>query len=389
MDLSGARILHISKYYYPFLGGTEQVARNMVKTLLDSGAEQKIICFNEDAEDGNLCCSKGETVTDTVDGIEVIRCGYTVKIASQSLSPAYDQQLKKLMNEFRPDVVIFHYPNPFVAHYLLKYKQRDFKLLVYWHLDITRQRYLKYFVHGQTVSLIRRTDRILGATIRHINESEFYPYFDGKEYILPYMIDEDSFVLSEEEKREAQEIRDRYPGKVLGFFIGRHVFYKGLTYLIHAAKELRDENIQFLIAGSGELTEKLKQEAKNSSNVEFVGRIDDSQRRTYLYASDILCFPSITRNEGFGLTLAEGMYFGHPAVTFTIPGSGVNEVNLDGVTGIECPNGDVQAYAYALRLLCRDKELREQYGAAARQRILDNYTGEIFRENLYELFRTL
>lgn len=101
-----------------------------------------------------------------------------------------------------------------MAHYLLKYKQRDFKLLVYWHLDITRQRYLKYFVHGQTVSLIRRTDRILGATIRHINESEFYPYFDGKEYILPYMIDEDSFVLSEEEKgkhrKSGIDIRERF-----------------------------------------------------------------------------------------------------------------------------------------------------------------------------------
>lgn len=112
----------------------------------------------------------------------------------------------------------------------------------------------------------------------------------------------------QKKKKEAQEIRDRYPGKVLGFFIGRHVFYKGLTYLIRAAEELKDEKMQFLIAGSGELTEKLKQEAKNSSNVEFVGRINDAQRSAYLYASDVLCFPSITRNEGFGLTLAEDVF---------------------------------------------------------------------------------
>ena len=34
MDIRETRILHISKYYYPFLGGTEQVARDMVKSLI-------------------------------------------------------------------------------------------------------------------------------------------------------------------------------------------------------------------------------------------------------------------------------------------------------------------------------------------------------------------
>ena len=44
MELSKTRILHISKYYYPFLGGTEQVARDVVKALFDTGAEQRVIC---------------------------------------------------------------------------------------------------------------------------------------------------------------------------------------------------------------------------------------------------------------------------------------------------------------------------------------------------------
>ena len=62
-------------------------------------------------------------------------------------------------------------------------------------------------------------------------------------------------------------------------------------------------------------------------------------------ACDVFCFPSVTKNEAFGIALAEGMYFGKPAVTFTIPGSGVNYVNLDGVTGIECKNADCKDYA--------------------------------------------
>lgn len=40
------RVLHISKYYYPFSGGTEQIARDVVLALKD-GYEQKIIAFND------------------------------------------------------------------------------------------------------------------------------------------------------------------------------------------------------------------------------------------------------------------------------------------------------------------------------------------------------
>lgn len=389
MDLKQTRVLHISKYYYPFLGGTEQVARDMVRALTGTGAEQIVICFNEDAADGERICRHGETTRDFIDGVEVVRCGYFAKAASQAMSATYGRELKRIMNGFRPNLVILHYPNPFVTHYLLKYKKRDFRLLVYWHLDITKQKILKHFFYGQNLALIRRADKILGATPKHVDESAFTPQFGDKRTILPYMIDEGSLVLSDEETEAGKKIKEKYPGKTLGFFIGRHVPYKGLSYLIKASRELGDADLHFLVAGSGELTESLQEEAKDDPKVEFLGRITDSERRSYLYACDIVCFPSITRNEGFGLALAEGMYFGHPAVTFTIPGSGVNYVNLDGVTGIECPNCDYRAYAAALKTLCDDRELRTKMGDAARQRVLSNFTSERFRENLIRLIETL
>ena len=69
------RVLHISKYYAPFNGGTEVVARNCVKAL-HGAYEQKIICFNH---------GQG-TRKDCVDGVEVLRVGCFAKVASQSLS---------------------------------------------------------------------------------------------------------------------------------------------------------------------------------------------------------------------------------------------------------------------------------------------------------------
>ena len=40
------KILHISKYYYPFSGGTEQIARDCVLSLKDS-YDQKVIASND------------------------------------------------------------------------------------------------------------------------------------------------------------------------------------------------------------------------------------------------------------------------------------------------------------------------------------------------------
>ena len=202
---------------------------------------------------------------------------------------------------------------------------------------------------------------------------------------MPYAIDEKRLVISDDEIKVAMEIRKKYEGKILGFFIGRHVPYKGLQYLLEASACMRGDKMHFLIACTGELTQELKTLSANDPKVEFVGRVTDSQWRSYLYACDIFCFPSITRNEGFGLAQAEAMYYGKPVVTFTIPGSGVNFVTQNGITGIECPNSDSMAYADALLRLANDPELRKKMGEAGRQRVLDNFTEAQFVRNVGKL----
>lgn len=384
------RILQIVNYYYPNFGGEEQVARDIANVLKGSlEYQQKIICFNETAQDGDYNCKREETIHDIIDGVEVIRCGCFTKVSSQSLSTTFGRELDRIMNEFNPNIVIFHYPNPFQTAFLLRYKKMKFKLLVYWHLDITKQRILKHLFRQQNLALIKRMDYVLGATPMHVETSEFTPYFGNKKKILPYMIDEKSLVLSAKEEKRAEEIKAKYKGQVIGFFIGRHIPYKGLKYLIEASKELDVVPLKLLIAGSGELTEELKAQAAGDTKIEFLGRISDAERRAYYKACDIICFPSITRNEAFGLALAEGMYFGKPAITFYIYGSGVNYVNLDNITGIECPNRDSHAYADAILKLVNDSELRARMGEAAKERVKNNFTEEIFKKNVLELLASL
>ena len=89
--------------------------------------EQKVLCFNHE---------KG-TITDQVDGIDITRVNCQAKVASQSIAMSYGKELKKIMKSFDPEIVIFHYPNPFVAHYLMKHlKNKKFKFIVDVYADL-------------------------------------------------------------------------------------------------------------------------------------------------------------------------------------------------------------------------------------------------------------
>lgn len=374
------KILQISNYFYPHIGGVEQVARDCAAALSASGTEQKVFCFNHE---------KGDNA-DSVDGVEIVRAGCFAKVASQSLSFSYGKLLKKTFREFQPDLVIFHFPNPFGAHYLKKLLKRypACRLVVWWHLDITRQKLLGKLFEGQTKWLLRRAAKVVATSPNYIDGSAHLSSVREKCTVIPCCANDERIGADDAVLARARSIRREHEGKTICFAMGRHVPYKGMEYLVRAAKML-DEGIVVAIGGTGPLTEQLKELAKGDGKVCFLGRIPDDELRAWLAACDIFCFPSITKNEAFGIALAEAMAFGKPAVTFTIEGSGVNYVSLDGVTGIECPNRDVGAYAAAIRRLAEDDALRARMGAAAKARAEENFTYERFADNVNRMIAEL
>ena len=355
------RILHISKYYYPFIGGVEQVARDAVSAL-SGRAEQKVLCFNHVPGD----------LVDHVDGVEVTRCHCQYKFSSQSISLDFNKKLNAILSDFNPDIVIFHYPNPYVTHFLLKSLPTNVQLFVYWHLDITKQKLLGKLFHFQNKALLKRANKVIATSPNYVDGSKYLSKVSDKCVVVPNCINEHRLVVTDESTLLSEKIKSENQGKILCLAVGRHVPYKGFEYLIKAFDSL-SKNIILNIAGEGELTETLKKQAAGNPNIHFLGKINDATLKAYYLASNIFCFSSITKNEAFGLALAEAMYFGLPAVTFTIPGSGVNYVSLNNETGLEVANRDVAEYTNAIKTLASDEELRKKYGEAASLRAVKNF----------------
>lgn len=369
------KILHISKYYFPFRGGVENICKYLVDNT--TGHQCAVVCFNDKRRD----------TVDEVEGVKVYRVGAWVSIARQALSLSYFTMLRKAINEFKPDVIQFHWANPFPAAVLLTMLPKDVKLVVHWHMDIIKQAKIYPLVKPVETWLLKRADRVVVTSPQYRDGSKPLQPFKEKVRIVPNSMDEHLFKLQQGDQHEIERIKNRYGNKKIVFFIGRHIQYKGLPYMIEAEKYIKAD-CAVLIAGNGPLTEALKKQCK-SDRIHFIGRLSDEELRWHYYAADVFAFPSITKNEAFGVALAEAMYCYTPAVTFTIPGSGVNWVNLNGETGIEVPNRDCKAFGNAIDRLLSDKKLAEQYGEAAHRRVVENFTIPKMMEKMNEMYGEL
>jgi glycosyltransferase involved in cell wall biosynthesis len=80
---------------------------------------------------------------------------------------------------------------------------------------------------------------------------------------------------------------------------------------------------------------------------------------------------------------------GKPAVTFTIPGSGVNYVNLNGTTGLEARNSDSKDLASKIEELFSDKEEYQRFAKQAQERSHSLFSHDVFAKHIQELYQNL
>jgi len=371
-----SRILHISTYYPPNKGGVEQTAYDIVCGLKDK-YEQKVICFNHEKK----------TNFEIYDGVEVYRIGYFAKVASQAISFKYLEVLNSLLKSFSPQIIYVHLPNPLITVYLLLLKNRVKKLVLHWHSDIVRQRLIKPFYKPFQEMTLKRADLIFVTSAEYLEGSEDLKPFKNKVKVLPSVVNEKKFILNDENFRNIEKIRRKFNNKKIALFVGRHVKYKGIEYIIKSS-DLINKQAVILIGGEGPLTNKLKKMAQSKRNIYFIGKLTDEELKEYLYSAYIFLFPSITRNEAFGLALAEALYCGVPAVGFKIKGSGVNFVNRDGFTGFMVENGNYVEFANKINLLLENESLRNSMSENAKKWARENFSYEKMVNNLInELYR--
>lgn len=306
------KILHISKFYPPYRGGIEDICFSVVSAL-KSNSTQIVVCFNDNSKN----------TLSRIDDVEVARAGILGEFASQPISFSYYFLIRKYIKEFKPDIIHLHLPNPLACFYLLSLIPKQTKLIIHWHSDIVAQKYIYKLFAPIEKRILQRSNKILVTSPQYLEYSAPLSKFKYKSVVIPNVISLEKMNLKSKNITD-ELIKERYKNKDIIFFMGRHVPYKGIEYLIEAEKYIKSDCV-ILIAGAGPITKDLVKKV-TSDRIHFIGRIPDDEIGEYMKAASIFAFPSITKNEAFGVVLAEAMYCKAVPVTFTIEGSGVNRI---------------------------------------------------------------
>ncbi len=275
------------------------------------------------------------------------------------------QEIKKLVQEFNPDILHAHY----ASSYGLLGALTGFQPLIIsvWGSDVFEfPRFSS--LHSFVLRWILSRAKLILSTSGAMAE-ETRKYTSQPVTVTPFGIDLNRFTPN------AHRV-ELFPGElVVGTTKALEEVY-GQEYLIQAFKQTLDEcpdrALRLAIVGKGRLESRLRYIVDDlglREKITFIGYIPNESIHEYHSRFDI--FAILSNEESFGVAALEAQACGKPVVATAV--GGLPEVVEDGVTGFLVPPRDPGAAAAAIVRLVRDEGLRAGMGTAARKRVESHY----------------
>ena len=364
------KILEMGKFYPPHRGGIETLLRALCEGFVQRGDEVECVVAND----------APRTVREKLGGVRIHRHASYGSLFATSVCPTYLNAPRR----FNADIWNIHFPNPLADLTTLLGRRRT-PLVVSYHSDIVKQAKMMLVYRFILRALLKRADRILVATPKHLEYSPHLQPYKDKVSVIPFGINFEKLEPCQPTSERVASLKSRWNGKPIILNIGRLVGYKGQKHMIQAAKHL---DAHFWFVGTGPLETELKQQAAElgvSDRVTFWGSVGEDQLPAMLHACDIFCFPSVTPNEAFGLVQVEAMICRKPVISCDLK-SGVPYVNQDGVSGLVVKPEDDAGLTSALKKLIQDEGLRRQFGEAGRKRAEMEFEESVMVERYRKCF---
>ena len=193
---------------------------------------------------------------------------------------------------------------------------------------------------------------------------------------MPNPVDTDYFSpCSPEQRTQLRRELNISADAPVAVFVGRLDPQKELPWLIGAfARVVRElPNAILALVGDGYLRAelgKLVSDMNLDRNIIFTGRLDSSGVLKWLQAGDL--FTLISAVEGLPCSLIEAMAAGLPSVVSNIPAH--TQLVENEVNGMVTELGNQESIARGLVRVLEDPQARKRMGAAARQRMLEQFS---------------
>lgn len=355
------KVLQMSKLYPPFWGGIETVVYDLSVKLKEEGVDVDVLCVSENDQSSE----------EVIDGIRIFRCASLFHLSSVYFSMLFIKKWLEIRNDY--DIIHVHLPNP-LAILCLFFIRTNAKIIVHWHSDIVKQKFLKIpFIPLQSW-LLKRCSQVIATSPKYASYSKDLSKVQDKISVIPIGINEHALKV---DKKVKSRIHETYKGKKIVFSLGRHIYYKGFDFLIESAKYIQYDTV-ILLGGVGDLSESFRNQIIQNgleNKVYLLGKIPHDQLGSYYDACDVFCLPSVERSEAFGVVQIEAMSFGKPVISTNIEGSGVDWVNRNDVTGKIVPIKDAMALANAINEVVSNHNFEPEH-------ILDYFKENFLRDKM-------
>jgi glycosyltransferase involved in cell wall biosynthesis len=171
-------------------------------------------------------------------------------------------------------------------------------------------------------------------------------------------------------------------GRVVILFIGSDFVRKGGDLLLHAFAAVRHD---FPEARLRVLARSTIPSGLPLEHVEVIPHVWDRELLARLYAeADLFVLPA--RLETWGDVILEAAAYGVPCIGTR--GQPMEEIIVDGKTGLLVRRDSVEDLAAALRCLLKDADLRGRLGAASRTRALTEFTWDRVVQRMVPVLET-
>ena len=396
---SAPRVVVLTPYFRPIVGGVESNAERLARYLQQHGFAVRVLTKR---------VTKNLPDIEDMDGVQIERIGpYGDRAAAGKwlLLPQVAEWLGRERSTY--DVVCcVDYRGTGVAAVgagLLTRRPSVFQaqttgVLSGANMDPALERW-KIDPHGAVGrlakavprSIYRRADAF--ACISRDIEREALACGIARERVhyLPNAIDMTRFrPASVEEKRERRAQLGVPVDAVVCLFIGRLSREKGLMELMEAWPSVA--NALLLIGGPdmdghpwnvGPAAREFVARRQLEASVRFLGSVSDVA--SLLRVADVAIQPS--HFEALGLSAIEALASGVPVVASAV--GGLLDFMVDGANGKLCPPKDPAALAAAIRAVVDDGELRQRLAAGARESVLAEYDEAIVSARFGALLRQL
>lgn len=364
--LNPVRVLHVYKTYLPEnFTGVPRVIWEISEYLATKNVKSDV-----------LCLAKAPSPVPILTGNHYThQVRQTLEVASTGLSFSFLGKFRALLRN--ADVVHYHFPWPLadIAHMALRPRTPS---IVTYHSDVVKQRHIFPFYRPLMHRFLRSVDHIVATSPQYASTSSVLRDYAAKTSVIQIGLGERAPTSPGLVAKWHEQV-----GADFFLFVGAPRYYKGLPFLIEAA---RASGLPVVIAGDKDPPWDFGRPIPK--NVRVIGRVTDADREALLSLCRAFILPSHMRSEAFGVVLLESARASKPMISCEI-GTGTSFVNVNAETGITVVPSDEAALANAMSLLARDPELATRLGRQARVRFESLFCAETMGEAYLSLYRSL